>query len=471
MYRTGDLVRWRADGQLDYLGRADEQVKIRGYRIECGEIQTALAGLDGVDQAVVIARENRPGDKRLVGYITGTADPATVRAALAQRLPTYMVPAAVVVLEARPLTPNGKLDKRALPTPEYTDADRYRAPANAVEEVLAGIYAQILGLERVSMDESFFDLGGDSILAMRLIAAINTKLDASLPVRTVFEAPTVRSLSAQLQTGTSSAHELVPVQTLKKGTGVPLFCIHPSGGVSWPYQALGNYFDCPVIGIQQIMNGEKAEPRSIRDLVRVYADKIQDVYPPGPYNLIGWSFGGVVAHELAIELQQRGCVIARLILLDAQPSMDSSVTLSNQSLGGKFARFSRKGAPQQGMPLTYEQIEELAHGRPGFEVPLHEGLRDLLMRNLNTNTALYRAHEPGVLDGDMIVFSATRDQNDRSSFLLQSWRPYATGDITVYSVDCTHYEMLTTESASMYGKHLKHLLDLDFSSRDGDVGY
>ena len=170
MYRTGDLVCWGADGQLRYVGRADEQVKIRGYRIELGEVRAALAGLDGVEQAAVIAREDRPGDKRLVGYVTGTADPAEMRAALAERLPAYMVPAAVVVLTALPLTANGKLDKRALPAPEYQDGDRYRAPASAVEEILAGIYAQVLGLERVGVDDSFFDLGGDSILSMQVVA-------------------------------------------------------------------------------------------------------------------------------------------------------------------------------------------------------------------------------------------------------------------------------------------------------------
>ena len=170
MYRTGDLVRWGADGQLHYLGRADEQVKIRGYRIELGEIQAALAALDGVEHAAVIAREDRPGDKRLVGYITGTADPIAARATLAERLPGYMVPTAVVVLDALPLTPNNKLDTRALPAPEYTDVDRYRAPTDAVEEILAGIYAQVLGLERVGVDDSFFDLGGDSILSMQVVA-------------------------------------------------------------------------------------------------------------------------------------------------------------------------------------------------------------------------------------------------------------------------------------------------------------
>src|SRR5262249_49682067 len=181
-----------------YLGRADEQVKIRGYRIELGEVQAALSGLDGVEQAVVIAREDRPGDKRLVGYVTGTADPAEVRTALAERLPAYKGPAAVVVLDALPLTPNGKLDTRALPAPEYRDADRYRAPANALEEILAGIYAQVLGLERVGVDDSFFDLGGDSLSAMRVIAAINTGLDADLSVRAVFDAPTVAQLAPRI---------------------------------------------------------------------------------------------------------------------------------------------------------------------------------------------------------------------------------------------------------------------------------
>ncbi len=170
MYRTGDLVCWGADGQLRYLGRADEQVKIRGYRIELGEIQAALVGLNGVDHAAVIVREDRPGDKRLVGYITGVADPAEVRSALAQRLPTYMVPAAVVVVAALPLTVTGKLDTRALPTPDYHDVERYRPPTNSVEETLADIYAQVLGVERVGVDDSFFDLGGDSILSMQVVA-------------------------------------------------------------------------------------------------------------------------------------------------------------------------------------------------------------------------------------------------------------------------------------------------------------
>ncbi len=203
MYRTGDLVCWGADGQLRYLGRADEQVKIRGYRIELGEVQAALSGLDDVEQAVVVAREDRPGDKRLVGYVTGvtgvtgdtrTADPAAMRARLAQRLPTYMVPAAVVVLDALPLTVNGKLDTRALPAPEYLDADRYCAPSTAIEEVLASIYADVLGLERVGVDDSFFDLGGDSISSMQVVARARAAGLVCRP-RDIFVEQTVARLS------------------------------------------------------------------------------------------------------------------------------------------------------------------------------------------------------------------------------------------------------------------------------------
>ncbi|WP_155942124.1 non-ribosomal peptide synthetase, partial [Mycobacteroides sp. CBMA 326] len=173
MYRTGDLVRWNAHGALQYLGRADEQVKVRGNRIELGEVQAVLAGVPGVEQAVVIVREDRPGDKRLVGYITGAStravDSAQVRAALGGRLPAYMIPSAIIAVDALPLTTSGKLDIRALPAPEIA-AGAYRAPSNGVEEIFAAVYAQVLGLERVGVDDSFFDLGGDSIMSMQVVS-------------------------------------------------------------------------------------------------------------------------------------------------------------------------------------------------------------------------------------------------------------------------------------------------------------
>ncbi|MBY0291219.1 MAG: amino acid adenylation domain-containing protein [Mycobacteriaceae bacterium] len=219
MYRTGDLVRWGADGQLQYLGRIDEQVKIRGYRIELGEIAAAVASVPGVGEAAVIAREDRPGDKRLVAYITGSALPGTVRNIVGERLPGYMVPAAVVVLDALPLTVNNKLDTRALPAPEFADADHYRAPSTAVEELLAGIFAQVLNVERVGIDDSFFDLGGDSLSAMRLVGSVNSGLAGDLSVRTVFEAPTVAQLAPRIG---ADAARLEPLRPVERPSAVPL---------------------------------------------------------------------------------------------------------------------------------------------------------------------------------------------------------------------------------------------------------
>ncbi|WP_224188673.1 non-ribosomal peptide synthetase, partial [Mycobacterium avium] len=218
MYRTGDLVRWDRDGRLHYVVRADQQVKIRGHRIELGEIHSALAELDGVGEVAVIAREDRPGEKRIVGYLTGTADPAAIRARLAERLPAYMVPAAVLAIEALPLTPNGKLDARALPAPEYAGG-AYRAPSTPTEEIIAGIYSQVLGLHRVGVDDSFFDLGGDSLSAMRVIAAVNAGLDARLSVRVLFEAPTIAQLAARLGEG---GHRFAAVVAAERPAVVPL---------------------------------------------------------------------------------------------------------------------------------------------------------------------------------------------------------------------------------------------------------
>ncbi|WP_142399776.1 condensation domain-containing protein, partial [Mycobacterium marinum] len=200
MYRTGDLVCWGPDGQLQYLGRADEQVKIRGYRIECGEVTAALAALDGVEHAVVIAREDT-GQPRLVAYYTTTSgtglDTTDIRASLGQVLPAYMVPAAFIEIDELPLTVNGKLDRRALPAPDYTttSAQAYVAPQGPVEEVLASLYAQILGVDGVSAADSFFDLGGDSLSAMRLVAAANTTLHTGLRVADVFDTPTITGLA------------------------------------------------------------------------------------------------------------------------------------------------------------------------------------------------------------------------------------------------------------------------------------
>jgi len=194
MYRTGDLARWRADGVLDFLGRADEQVKIRGFRIELGEIETALGQQPGVAQARVIAREDQPGDKQLVAYVVAAPDqgldPAVLRRDLAGQLPNYMVPAAFVTLERLPLTPNGKLDRRALPAPQWAGRD-YAEPVGEVERLIAEIWREVLSIERVGRHDHFFELGGHSLLAMRLISQLRQRLGIEFPLRALFEAPTV----------------------------------------------------------------------------------------------------------------------------------------------------------------------------------------------------------------------------------------------------------------------------------------
>ncbi|MFF3256840.1 non-ribosomal peptide synthase/polyketide synthase [Actinacidiphila glaucinigra] len=214
MYRTGDLVRWTADGQLEYLGRTDDQVKVRGFRIELGEVEAALASHPSVTQAAAVVREDQPGDKRLVGYIVpGTdVDGAELRAHVAGLLPDYMVPSAVVVLDALPLTANRKLDRKALPAPDYTTAATSRGPANAQEEILCALAAEVLGLPSVGIDDNFFALGGHSLLATRLISRIRSTFTVEVPIRTLFEAPTLGELAHHLTATTASRPALAPAQ-------------------------------------------------------------------------------------------------------------------------------------------------------------------------------------------------------------------------------------------------------------------
>ncbi|MBX8687677.1 amino acid adenylation domain-containing protein, partial [Mycobacterium sp. 20091114027_K0903767] len=473
MYRTGDLVSWAADGQLHYLGRADEQVKIRGYRIELGEIQAALADVEGVDQAAVVALEERSGCKRLVGYVTGGVEPTQIRSRLAARLPSYMVPAAVVVLDSLPLTVNGKLDRRALPAPDYSDGQEYRPPTTLTEEILAGIYGDVLGLERVGINDSFFDLGGDSLSAMRLIAAVNASLDTGLAVRTVFDAPTVRALAQQVGRG-GNTEEVIPVETLKAGRGIPWCCIHDGFGLSWAYRTLADYSEGPIIGFNQVPHAGEPEAASVREMAANYADRLQSLYPEGPYKLLGWSFGGVVAHAMAVELRRRGCEVEQLVLLDPTVNANRLIAMNPSwrqiHVLKHILRVNHIDVPRKWGSLTYQEAEELLRRRGSVEFALPpKQLVDFMAESLTTNWLRLLEHKPDVFDGDVVIFSAGRRRNiptlrlrrpgplTRLAFRYQqrSWRPYVSGNVTEHPVGCSHYEMLATASLGQYGHYFK----------------
>src|SRR6185437_2309665 len=302
MYRTGDLVRWTSHGELMFVGRADDQVKVRGFRVEPGEVEAALTAHPEVRQAAVVVREDRPGDRRLVAYVVGEDSGGGLRRWLADRLPEYMVPSAVVMMEnGLPLTVNGKLDRAALPPPEVGDA-RPRAARGPVEYTLCGLFAEVLGLERVGVDDGFFDLGGDSLLAMRLVSRVRAVLGAEIGVRAVFQAPTVAELATAISDpgDRRTLDELIPLR--RRGTLPPLFCVYPGFGLAWAYAGLLRHLDPdqPVYGLQALGIGSGRKlPSSFDEMVKAHVDDIRSVFPDGPYNLLGWSSGGLIAHAIA----------------------------------------------------------------------------------------------------------------------------------------------------------------------------
>ncbi|NUT92869.1 MAG: AMP-binding protein, partial [Saccharothrix sp.] len=315
VYRTGDLARWRADGTVEFLGRADDQVKIRGFRIEPGEVEAVLTSHPSVAQAAVVPREDTPGLLRLVAYVVGDdVEPAELRRYAAERLPDYMVPPAYVRLDRIPRTTNGKLDRAALPAPDLSATVAGRMPRDHREAVLCGLFAELLGLPEVGIDDDFFSLGGHSLLVARLIGRVRAEFGVSIGIRTVFEAPTVAKLVPKLGADTSGSYDpVLPLRT--GGRGPALFCVAPATGLAWSFAALLAHLpDQPVYGLQPV-----EEFASVAEMAASYVRHVRAIQPEGPYRVLGASFGGLVAHEMAVQLTEAGETVELVALLDSFP--------------------------------------------------------------------------------------------------------------------------------------------------------
>jgi thioesterase domain-containing protein/acyl carrier protein len=324
MYRTGDLARWLPDGNLEFLGRIDHQVKLRGFRIELGEIEAALTALPEVHEVVVLAREDIPGDKRLVAYLVmqpehDSLEVSDLRDQLSHALPEYMLPAHFLQLEQLPLTPNGKVDRKALPAPDMTRREvGYIAPRTPTEESLAQIWAEVLHLDKVGIHDNFFELGGHSLLAVRLMARIQQTFQYQIPLSGLFQSPTLEQFATLVTEHTASPWSpIIPIQP--HGSRPPLFCIHEVTGFASFYTDLAQHLgpDQPVYGLQaRGLDQQLALHTSIQEMATCYLDAIQQVQPRGPYLLAGHSMGGMIAYEISQQLRQRGEEIAFLGLLD-----------------------------------------------------------------------------------------------------------------------------------------------------------
>ncbi|PHQ52121.1 non-ribosomal peptide synthetase [Streptomyces cinnamoneus] len=474
MYRSGDLARRRPDGTLEYFGRADHQVKIRGFRIELGEIEAVLADHPDVADAAVVVREDTPGDKRLVAYAVPAREttPALLREHTTGELPVHMVPSAVVLLEKLPLTANGKLDRKALPAPDLAAAvTEGRAPRGPREEQLCAIFADVLGLPRVGVDDNFFDLGGHSLLAVRLAGRVKDALGAEVGIGTVFQAPTVAALDAALDAaeGTDALDVLLPLRPANDGDKAPLYCVHPAGGLSWCYAGLIRHLpaDVPIYGLQAqgVGPATAAEPLpgTLEELAAHYVGRLREVQPEGPYRLLGWSTGGIIAHAMATRLQDLGAEVELLAVLDAYPAegfRELPVPDQAEALEALLAMGGYGPDSLEGKPFELAHVTEVLRREGSPLASLDDATIEALNRTyLNTNH-LVRAFDHRVFEGDVLFFRATVETID-DTLTPETWTPYVTGRIDNTNVACSHKDMTLPEPiahiASVIADRLQNL--------------
>ncbi|QMU70593.1 amino acid adenylation domain-containing protein [Streptacidiphilus sp. P02-A3a] len=448
MYRTGDLAHWNHNGELHYAGRTDQQIKLRGFRIELAEIETALTTHPTVAHATVILREDTPGDKRLTAYTipNGPLDPTTLRTHLATTLPDYMIPTTIIPLDTLPLTINGKLDRNALPTPEHTTHTPGRTPRTPHEEILTTLFAEVLNHPHVTIDDNFFDLGGHSLLATRLISRIRTTLGTDLPIRALFDTPTVAALAQQLDSDADLGDkfaELLPLR--REGELPPLFCVHAGYGVGIGYSRLLPYLPGRPLYALQARSLTRAEglPETVEQMAADYVALIREVQPSGPYHLLGHSFGGLVVHALTSQLQDLGEEVALLAILDAYPyaayTVKGSERDEQETLGVFLEMFQAERPSPEGTPLTREAVLQtlVDSSFSSFTAEDLGAMGDAWERHVR----LMRDFEPAQVKADVVFFTATRNRTEGTP-PATAWAPHVEGRIIDRHLDATHHGLM-----------------------------
>ncbi|MFJ9631708.1 amino acid adenylation domain-containing protein [Streptomyces sp. NPDC101175] len=477
MYRTGDLAMRGSDGHLRFLGRADQQVKLRGFRVELGEIEAVLATHPAVAEAAATVSEEQGGEKRLVAYVVSgegrAASADDLRDHIARALPAHMVPSAFVSLEALPHTASGKLDRRALPAPDAPLAAR-TAPRNGREETLRAIFAEVLGLppERVGVDDGFLDLGGHSLLAPRLTARIKAELGVEVPLRALFQNPSVAALARhqaegdrpaqEREAGTAPLGPLLPLRT--RGGPHPLFCLPPASGLAWGFAGLARHIDPdrPLYGLQSrgLVPGQDRAAR-LADAVAEHTALIRETQPHGPYHLLGYSMGGLVAYEVAVGLQKAGEQIALLALLDSFPGAwirQGPAESDRPALLRSLLTILGRPLPADDTePSTEGRFAELVRRVPDMPGSLDDAELAALVDVTANNRRLMGEFTPGPYHGDLLVFTAAQDP-DALPGRHRSWQPYVEGRVDNHDIACTHGEMTRPASLDRIGPLLDHRL-------------
>ncbi|WP_370180933.1 amino acid adenylation domain-containing protein [Rhodococcus wratislaviensis] len=462
MYRTGDLVKWDGSGRLVHLGRTDFQVKLRGLRIELGEIETVLEREEGVSRAAVALIDDVRAGEHLVGYVRADGeralDPDLIKATARRALPSYMVPTRIVVLEEFPLGPNGKLDRKALPSPQF-EARAYRAPETTSEVAVARAFGEALGIDRIGADDNFFELGGNSLLAVRVLNRLGSETGVEVPLRTLMSDPTPHSIGQRMDSRESDEDEalgvILPIRAV--GTRPPLFCVHPIVGLSWCYSGLASHLhpEQPIYGIQSPAVTAAGPPASSLDEVAArYVDEIRRIQPEGPYHLLGWSLGGVLAHTMAVQLQSIGEEVATLVMLDSRTEHTASDALpvgAEDLLAGLGVVDS---PPFPVADLTPEAAVNLL-GRLGGPLsaitPAH---LHRMISGAGRHHELTRTHVPRVFHGDVLFFAAGQEDSSATR-AVTGWEPYVVGSISEHVVDSGHWHMTSQAALKVVGAVLR----------------